>query len=41
MTLSDVLLWAGNNTIHFSNIVRGYYDTDQYDGDGAAHKVLK
>ena len=44
MILSDVLLWA---TIPFVLVTLyfgtrgGYYDTDKYDGDGTAHKVLK
>lgn len=28
-------------TIYFGMRKGGYYDTDQYDGDGTAHKVLK
>ena len=28
-------------TIYFGIRKGGYYDTDQYDGDGTAHKVLK
>ena len=44
MILSDVLLWG---TIPFVLVTLyfgtrgGYYDTDKYDGDGTAHKVLK
>jgi len=44
MILSDVLIWA---TIPFVLVTLyfgtrgGYYDTDKYDGDGTAHKVLK
>jgi hypothetical protein len=44
MTLSDVLLWAPIPfvliTLYFGT-KGGYYDTDKYDGDGTAHKVLK
>jgi len=28
-------------TIYFGARKGGYYDTDLYDGDGTAHKVLK
>tara|TARA_B100000900_G_scaffold356054_1_gene325596 strand:- start:504 stop:647 length:144 start_codon:yes stop_codon:yes gene_type:complete len=28
-------------TIYFAFTKGGYYDTDLYDGDGTAHKVLK
>jgi hypothetical protein len=28
-------------TIYFASSKGGYYDTDLYDGDGTAHKVLK
>ena len=28
-------------TIYFGTRKGGYYDTDQYDGHGTAHKVLK
>ena len=28
-------------TIYFGTRRGGYYDTDLYDGDGTAHKVLK
>ena len=29
------------STIYFGMRKGGYYDTDLYDGDGTAHKVLK
>ena len=44
MTLADVLIWLPIPfvlvTIYFGTR-GGYYDTDKYDGDGTAHKVLK
>ncbi len=42
--LGHILLWA---CIPFSLVTLyfgtkgGYYNTDKYDGDGTAHKVLK
>tara|TARA_B100000965_G_scaffold397103_1_gene413072 strand:+ start:1117 stop:1251 length:135 start_codon:yes stop_codon:yes gene_type:complete len=44
MTLADVLIWASIPfvliTLYFGT-KGGYYNTDKYDGDGTAHKVLK
>ena len=44
MILADVLIWMSIPfvlvTIYFGTR-GGYYDTDKYDGDGTAHKVLK
>ncbi len=44
MTLSNVLVWVSIpfvlTTLYFG-ARGGYYDTDKYDGDGTAHKVLK
>ena len=43
--LGNFLVWASLPfvlaTIYFGARKGGYYDTDQYDGDGTAHKVLK
>tara|TARA_B100000902_G_scaffold359655_1_gene375670 strand:+ start:409 stop:543 length:135 start_codon:yes stop_codon:yes gene_type:complete len=44
MILSDVLVWMSIPfvliTLYFGT-KGGYYNTDKYDGDGTAHKVLK
>tara|TARA_B100000927_G_scaffold164568_1_gene132606 strand:+ start:8643 stop:8777 length:135 start_codon:yes stop_codon:yes gene_type:complete len=44
MTLADALIWASIPfvliTLYFGT-KGGYYNTDKYDGDGTAHKVLK
>ncbi len=44
MILADVLIWISVPfvlvTLYFGTR-GGYYDTDKYDGDGTAHKVLK
>lgn len=44
MILADVLIWMSIPfvlvTLYFGTR-GGYYDTDKYDGDGTAHKVLK
>jgi|TARA_Y100000389_G_scaffold200687_1_gene241677 hypothetical protein len=44
MILADVLIWMSVPfvlvTLYFGTR-GGYYDTDKYDGDGTAHKVLK
>lgn len=44
MILADVLIWSSVPfvlvTLYFGTR-GGYYDTDKYDGDGTAHKVLK
>tara|TARA_B100001057_G_scaffold87953_3_gene83923 strand:- start:4873 stop:5007 length:135 start_codon:yes stop_codon:yes gene_type:complete len=44
MTLADTLVWACIPfvliTLYFGT-KGGYYNTDKYDGDGTAHKVLK
>ena len=44
MILSDVLVWISIPfvviTLYFGT-KGGYYNTDKYDGDGTAHKVLK
>ena len=44
MILADVLIWMSILfvlvTLYFGTR-GGYYDTDKYDGDGTAHKVLK
>ena len=44
MMLADVLIWISVpfvlSTLYFGTC-GGYYDTDKYDGDGTAHKVLK
>ena len=44
MTLADTLVWASIPfvliTLYFGK-KGGYYNTDKYDGDGTAHKVLK
>jgi len=43
--LGQFLIWISIpfvlTTIYFGIREGGYYDTDQYDGDGTAHKVLK
>jgi hypothetical protein len=44
MILADVLIWMSVPfvlvTLYFGTR-GGYYDTEKYDGDGTAHKVLK
>ena len=44
MTLANVLVWVSIPfvlvTLYFGT-QGGYYNTDKYDGDGTAHKVLK
>ena len=44
MTLADILILVSVpfvvTTLYFGT-KGGYYDTDLYDGDGTAHKVLK
>jgi len=44
MTLADALIWASIPfvliTLYFGT-KGGYYNTEKYDGDGTAHKVLK
>jgi len=44
MTLSTVLVYVSIPfvlvTLYFGTR-NGFYDTDNYDGDGTAHKVLK
>jgi len=45
MNLGDFLIWICVpfvlTTIYYGARKGGYYDTDLYDGDGTAHKVLK
>ena len=44
MILSDALIWISIpfvlTTVYFGT-KGGYYNTDKYNGDGTAHKVLK
>jgi len=44
MILADALVWVSIPfvliTLYFGTR-GGYYNTDKYDGDGTAHKVLK
>jgi|TARA_R100000005_G_C4993557_1_gene200577 hypothetical protein len=47
MTLADVYIWGAIPFVIVTlcfGFIKGendYYETDKYDGDGTAHKVLK